>query len=134
MQEDGMPKDKRKLPRKNFTYYMRVLDRNTGELIGQITDISTGGFKLESAKPLPPNVDMALCIDQVGEISAKPVIYFSARTRWCDRDAYDPSIYNVGFQLMDATPADYDVFVKMFNSYGEQKSSHHKANSDYIWG
>lgn len=129
-----MASEKRKLQRRNFSYYMRVLNKDTGELIGQITDISTGGFKLESSKPLPKNVNMELCIDQVNQISAKSFIVFSACTRWCDRDPYDPTIYNVGFQLVDMTPADYDVFVKMFNSYGEQKRSHHKSNSDYIWG
>lgn len=129
-----MASDKRKLPRRNFSYYMRVLDKDTGELIGQITDISTGGFKLESSKPIAANLNMELCIDQVNEISAKTFIVFSARTRWCHRDPYDPTIYNVGMQLVDMSPADYDIFVKMFNSYGEQKQSHHKANSDYIWG
>lgn len=127
-------KNKRKLPRRNFSYYMRVLDKNTGELIGQITDISTGGFKLESSKPITIGVNMDLCIDQVNQISGRNFIIFSARTRWCDRDPYDPTIYNVGFQLLDMTPADYDVFVKMFNAYGEQKAAHHKANSNYIWG
>ena len=129
-----MASNKRKLPRKNFSYYMRVLNKDTGELIGQITDISTGGFKLESSKPLPVNLNMELCIDLVNQISAKSYIVFSACTRWCSKDPYDPTIYNVGFQLLDMTPADYDVFVKMFNSYGEQKQSHHKSNSDYIWG
>ncbi|HNM36884.1 MAG TPA: PilZ domain-containing protein, partial [Anaerolineales bacterium] len=60
-----MANEKRKLPRRNFSYYMRVLKKDTGELIGQIIDISTGGFKLESSKPLPSNVQMELCIDQV---------------------------------------------------------------------
>lgn len=129
-----MASDKRKLQRKNFSYYMRVLNKDTGELIGQIIDISTGGFKLESSKPLPVNLNMELCIDQVNQISAKSFIVFSACTRWCSKDPYDPTIYNVGFQLLDMTPADYDVFVKMFNFYGEQKQSHHKSNSDYIWG
>jgi hypothetical protein len=113
---------------------MRALDKDTGELVGQISDISTGGFKLESSKPIPTGLTMSLCIDQVNQISAKTFITFTARTRWCDRDPYDPTIYNVGFQLLEMTPADYDVFVKMFNSYGEQKQSHHKSNSDYLWG
>lgn len=129
-----MANEKRKLPRRNFSYYMRVLKKDTGELIGQIIDISTGGFKLESSKPLPSNVQMELCIDQVNQISPRSYIVFSARTRWCDRDPYDPTIYNVGFQLVDMTPADYDVFVKMFNTYGEKKQAHHKTNTDYIWG
>ncbi len=129
-----MADEKRKLPRRNFSYYMRVLKKDTGELIGQIIDISTGGFKLESSKPLPSNIQMDLCIDQVNQISPRSYIVFSARTRWCDRDPYDPTIYNVGFQLVDMTPADYDVFVKMFNAYGEKKQAHHKTNTDYIWG
>lgn len=129
-----MTANKRKLPRRNFAYYMRVLDKNTGELIGQISDISTGGFKLESSKSVAVGLTMELCIDQMSQISEKSFISFSARTRWCERDPYDPTIYNVGIQLLDMTPADYDIFVKMFNSYGEQKQSHHKTNSDYIWG
>ena len=129
-----MASEKRKLPRRNFSYYMRVLNKDTGELVGQITDISTGGFKLESTKPLPVNIVMALCMDQVNQISSKSFITFSARSRWCDKDPYDPTIYNVGFQLLDMTPADYDVFVKMFNTYGVDKSTHHKSNTDYIWG
>ena len=129
-----MASNKRKLPRKNFSYYMRVLNKDTGELIGQITDISTGGFKLESSKPLPVNLNMELCIDQVNQISAKSYIVFSACTRWCSKDPYDPTIYNVGFQLLDMTPADYDIFVQMFNAYGIKKQTHHKTNSDYIWG
>lgn len=129
-----MAAEKRKLPRRNFSYYMRVLNKETGELIGQITDISTGGFKLESSKPLPVNLQMDLCIDQMSQISAKSFIVFSARTRWCDRDPYDPTVYNVGFQLLDMTPGDYDIFVKMFNAYGEKKQAHHKSNTDYIWG
>ena len=129
-----MATNKRKLPRRNFSYYMRVLDKNTGELIGQISDISTGGFKLESSKPVAVGLTMELCIDQVRELAGRSFIAFSARTRWCERDPYDPTIYNVGIQLLDMTPADYDIFVKIFNSYGEQKQSHHKSNSDYIWG
>lgn len=129
-----MAAEKRKLPRRNFSYYMRVLNKNTGELIGQITDISTGGFKLESSRPLPLNLDLELCIDQMNEISSKSFIVFSARTRWCAKDPYDPTVYNVGLQLVNMTPADYDIFVKMFNAYGEQKQAHHKSNTDYIWG
>lgn len=129
-----MANNKRKLPRRNFSYYMRVLDKHTGDLIGQISDMSTGGFKLESSTPVAVGLTMELCIDQLSEISGKSFIIFTARTRWCERDPYDPTIYNVGFQLVDMTPADYDIFVKMFNSYGEQKQTHHKSNTDYIWG
>ncbi len=129
-----MKAERRKLNRKNFTYYMRVLDEATGELVGQLSDISTGGFKIESTTPIPLGTTYQLRIDQTREISNKSYLSFTARARWCQRDPYDPTIYNVGFQLVDMTPADYDIFVKMFNEYGAQRQSHHKSNSDYIWG
>lgn len=129
-----MAQEKRKLSRRNFSYYMRVLDERTGDLIGQIADISTGGFKLESSQRLPVGVAYRLRIDQIGDISPKSHITFDARTRWCQRDPYDPTIYNVGFQIVEMTPADYDIFVRMFNAYGVQQRAHHKSNSDYIWG
>ena len=129
-----MSQERRKLNRRNFTYYMQVLDEHTGDLIGQISDISTGGFKLESTQRVPVGASYQLRIDQVGEISPKSYITFAARTRWCQRDPYDPTIYNVGFQIVDMTPADYDIFIKMFNAYGAQHQAHTKTNSDYIWG
>lgn len=129
-----MKTERRKLDRKNFTYYMRVLDETTGELIGQLSDISTGGFKIESTSPIPLGAVYQLRIDQTLEISDKSYLSFTARARWCQKDPYDPTIFNIGFQLVDMTPADYDIFVRIFNEYGVQRQSHHKSNSDYIWG
>lgn len=129
-----MSAERRKLTRKNFSYYMRVLDEHTGDLIGQLSDISTGGFKIESTQPLPAGNTYQLRIDQTGEISSKSYITFAARIRWCQRDPYDPTIFNVGFQILDMSPEDYNIFVQMFNTYGIKKQTHHKSNTDYIWG
>jgi hypothetical protein len=129
-----MANDKRKLERKNFSYYMRVMNEHTGDLVGQLGDISSGGFRLESSTPMAVGQTLDLRIDQTGEISQKGFIIFSARTRWCQKDPYDPTIYNVGFQIVNMTPADFDIFVKMFNTYGVQKKTHHKKNTEYIWG
>jgi hypothetical protein len=129
-----MSPERRKLERKNFSFYMRVLDETTGMIVGLISDISTNGFKIESAKPIPLNVSFQLRIDQTGEISSRDHLTFTARSRWCQKDPYDPTVYNVGFQLVDMTPADFDTFVKMFNEYGAQKKARHKHNTDYIWG
>ncbi|MEK6752985.1 MAG: PilZ domain-containing protein [Chloroflexota bacterium] len=129
-----MASERRKLSRKNFSYYMRVLDETTGELVGQLSDISTGGFRIESSQPIAIGTNFQLRIDQTREISNKSFLSFTARVRWCQLDPYDPTIYNVGFQLVDMTPADYDIFVKMFNEYAAQRQAHHKSNSDYQWG
>jgi hypothetical protein len=125
--------ERRKLTRKEFTYYMRVLEEISGALVGQIVDISTGGFKIESSEPIPVGAVMRLRIDQTNELAQKSYISFSARVRWCQKDAYDPTTYNVGFQLLDMSPADYDIFVKMFNAYGAERQAHQRNNADYLW-
>jgi len=129
-----MNTERRQLTRRNFSYYMRVFDEHTGELVGQLADISTGGFKLESSQRLPLGVVYFLRVDLVGEISLQDHINFFARSCWCLRDPYDPTIYNIGFQLADAAPEDYAIFVRMFNAYGVDKQVRHKSNSEYLWG
>jgi hypothetical protein len=126
-----MVAERRQLSRRNFSYYMRVTDESTGKLVGHFSDISTGGFKLDSSKPVAVNVDYRLRIDQTNEISNKSFITFIARARWCQLDAYDPNMYNVGFQIIEMTPGDYDIFVKMFSTYGVQGLSR-QNNSDYL--
>ena len=115
-----MLEERRLLSRRNFSYYMRVLDEASGKLVGHLSDISTGGFKLDSSAAVPINTTYRLRIDQTGEISNKSYLVFTARARWCQVDAFDPNLFNVGFQIVDMSSIDYDIFVKMFSTYGVQ--------------
>ncbi len=122
--------ERRKLDRRHFSYYMRVMNDTNGELVGHLADISTGGFKLEVQKPIPLNLDFKLRIDLTGEVSDKSYIVFIARTKWCQPDHIDPTSYNVGFQLISITPGDLDIFSRMFDKYGSKKKD---ASNDYLW-
>jgi hypothetical protein len=115
--------DKRRLARKNLSYYMRVIDESTGKMIGHLADLSTMGFKVESKQTLPSNRDMRLRLEQTNEISTKSYITFTARSRWCKQDHLDPTSYNIGFQILEMTPTDYDIFIRMYNTYGTQQNS-----------
>jgi hypothetical protein len=108
------------------------MDEATGKLIGHLSDIGTGGFKVDSNQLLPLNVDFRLRIDQIGEISNKMCLIFKARAMWCRHDLFDPNMYNVGFKIVDMTPGDHDIFMKMFNKYGVKDPSQND-NSDYAW-
>jgi len=115
-----MVAERRNLTRRSFSYYMRVMDEMTGEIIGHLSDISTTGFKLDCKRPIPPNTLLKMRIENVGQIANKDFMTFIACARWCKRDEYDMSMYNAGFQLTNIATSDYDVFVKMFNTYGVQ--------------
>lgn len=114
--------ERRNLTRRTFSYYMRVIDDATGNLVGHLSDIGTGGFKLDSKYPIPVNKDFTLRIDQTGEISNKNFVTFTARSRWCRFDELDMTLYNVGFQLVNISQIDYDIFLKMFNTYGKNET------------
>ena len=115
-----MPDEKRKLARRSFSYYMRIMDEANGQLVGYLTEISTGGFKLDSSSAVPLNKDFRLRIELTGEISSKDFIVFSARSRWCQSDDIDPNSFNVGFQIINMEPDDFEIFNRIFEKYGSQ--------------
>ena len=95
------------LERNDFSYYMRLVDSETQELVGHLVDISSGGFKLDSQKPIPVNKDFRFRMDLTSEVANKPAMVFVARSKWCEVDPLDPFIYNVGFQLINISPGDH---------------------------
>ena len=124
--------ERRRLARRNFSYYMRVMNDATNELVGHLADISTGGFKLDCQKPVQPNTDFLLRIDLTPEIASKEFMVFAARSRWCRADRFDPTSFNVGFQITTMSPGDLEIFVRMFEKYGT-KLSEGKSSHDYLW-
>ena len=111
--------DRRHLERKDFSYYMRLVDNDTQDLVGHLVDISSGGFKLDSQSPIPINKDFRLRMDLTREVADKPAMVFVARSKWCEVDPLDPFIYNVGFQLVNISPADLEIFNRMMAKYGK---------------
>jgi len=123
--------ERRKLDRRDFSYYMRVLEASTDELVGYLSDISTTGFKLDSQKPLRLNQDYRLKIELTSEIADKTALIFLARSKWCRPDYVDPSTYNVGFEIVNMSSGDLEIFTRMFEKYGSRSGS--KKSDDYLW-
>lgn len=112
--------DRRHLERKDFSYYMRLVDNDTQELVGHLVDISSGGFKLDSQSVIPVNKDFRLRMDLSSEVANKPAMVFVARSKWCRVDPLDPFIYNVGFQLVSISPSDLDIINRIMEKYGKK--------------
>ena len=112
--------ERRKIDRKDFSYYMQLVDNDTQELVGHLADISSGGFKLDSLSPIPPEKDFQFRMELNSEVADKPYMVFVARSKWCKVDAFDPFCYNVGFQLINITPTDLEIFNRMTEKYGSK--------------
>jgi PilZ domain len=128
-----MASNKRKLNRREFTYYMQVLDDSTKQIIGYLSDISTGGFKLDCDKRLPVGQDFRLSIQLNSEIADKTSMTFIARAKWCHPDHIDPTAFNVGFEIMNISPGDMVIFQRMFEKYGSQNANKRGKSDDYLW-
>lgn len=113
--------------RKELYYYKPVIDQDTQEIVGHLSDISSGGFKLDSQKPIPVNKDFRFRINLTSEVADKPFMVFVARSRWSNVDPLDPYVYNVGYQLIHISPGDLEIFNRMMEKYGRE---HDKRNFD----
>jgi hypothetical protein len=125
--------EKRKVGRRDFTYYMQVTNDVTKELIGYLSDISTGGFKLDSQKQITPGQDFRMRIELTPEIADKNVMVFIARSKWCHHDYIDPNSFNVGIEIINMSPSDAVIFQRMFDKYGTESRKQSKGSNDYFW-
>jgi hypothetical protein len=123
--------DKRKIARRDFTYYMQVTDDLSKQLIGYLTDISTGGFRLDTPKQIPAGQDFRMQVQLTADIADKTSMSFVARSKWCHPDHVDPNTYNVGFEIVTMTSSDMLIFQRMFDKYGSEKRMKGKSSSDY---
>ena len=125
--------DKRKINRRDFTYYMQVKDDATKQIVGYLSDISTGGFRLDCPKQIASGQDFRLHIELTADIADKTSMVFIARSKWCRPDHVDPNTYNVGFEIVNMSPGDMLIFQRMFDKYGSQNTTKGKSSSDYMW-
>ena len=118
--------------RKDFIFYTQVIDQETQQVIGHLSDISSGGFKIDSQNILPVNKDFRFRMNLSSEVADKPYMEFLARSRWCNVDPVDPYVYNIGCQLIQITPTDLEIFNRMMEKYGrdygDRKMNLHRSN------
>jgi hypothetical protein len=116
-----MSDERRYLKRRKFTYYMRVLDNYTQQIVGYLADISEKGFQLDSPQPVPVNKDFSFRLDLTPDVSDKNFITFSARCRWCKPDESDPFSHRTGFQIIGISPHDNEIFQRIVAKYAAQE-------------
>ncbi|MCX6080191.1 MAG: PilZ domain-containing protein [Chloroflexi bacterium] len=117
-----MADERRNNNRKKFGYYMRVVDNISSEVVGYLTDISPRGFRVDSLKPLTANKDYTLRLDLTPDISDRSFIIFIARAKWIQNDPMDPNSFVDGFQIVNISPHDEEIFNRILNKYAVQES------------
>jgi len=100
--------ERRKLERRQLIYYLRVFDRDTGELLGHLVDITTEGVMLISEAPLEADKVFHLKMRLPEQMAGSREVGFDAVSRWSKQDV-NPDFYDTGFQFMDISPENKEI-------------------------
>jgi c-di-GMP-binding flagellar brake protein YcgR len=109
--------ERRQLERKYLIVYSRVFERNLGNMLGYLGDLSLSGAMIISEHPQPLNSVLALRFDlpdlqlfNVGQLDV------AARVAHCDPDI-NPAFYNIGFEFLELSPEQKEIVEKMMDAY-----------------
>jgi hypothetical protein len=112
--------ERRTVPRRSFSYHVRVMDDDTQKTIGHLVEMSPTGVQLETSVPLPLEKDFFLRMELTSDIANTAFIVFSARTKWCRTDKITPNMYHCGFEIMEMLPEDKKIFQTMIERFGKE--------------
>lgn len=96
--------DKRSTERKLINQLLRVDDREAEAPLGNLVNLSAGGFMLISAEPIPEGRRFQLSLELPQPVDGKRAVEFSAKCIWCQRSSFSAD-YGAGFQI-EAIPAE----------------------------
>jgi hypothetical protein len=109
--------ERRKTNRLSISYYLRVLDADTNQMIGHLADISLQGLRMDSQKPIPVKKEYRLRINIAADVGDKDYIDFVASSRWCERDPLQTGLYEVGFEIVKIDRLDVEIIQRIMEKY-----------------
>jgi hypothetical protein len=112
--------ERRKEVRKYLTYFSRVIDRETGLLLGYLVDLTTGGALMVSSMPIKTNVVFNLRVDLPEGFASQGQFDLQAKSIWSQPDT-DPEFYRTGLQLLEIRPIDLLTLEQLLSNYGLRK-------------
>jgi hypothetical protein len=109
--------DRRRESRRYLSYFSRVIDRDTGYLLGYLVDMTTGGALLVGNIYLQPSSTLRLRLDLPDGFSPQEQLDLDVRAVWSRPDK-DPEFYRTGLQLMNIKPSDLVVLERLLSLHG----------------
>ena len=109
--------ERRRIKRKYMVFFGRVFDRRSGQLLGNVADITPEGVMVISTQPLPIAQVFRLRLDLPEPIFGVDHLDLQAESLWSTPDI-DPSHYNTGFKLLNISPEDAVLIDKIIQEYG----------------
>lgn len=109
--------ERRRVQRRYLLFFTRIFDRLTGELVGNLADITPQGAMIIAEKPLEVGKHLRLRMDlPEGFGFSKSHLAFEGRSVWCQPDV-QPPLWNIGFELENVSEDDIPVILEINERY-----------------
>jgi hypothetical protein len=108
--------EKRKFNRVHLIHYLRMFDRKTGELVGNLVDLTAEGLQLICEKRIEPGTILEIRMEFPEEVEGQQDLQLNAQAIWCDHKL-DPDLFSVGCRLLPVTPTQVTIIRDLINNY-----------------
>ena len=116
-------RERRKLKRRSMSYYMPVIDPKTEQIIGHLVDITMQGLMMDSQLLIPIDKDWELRLNVTADVADKNYIEFLGRCKWCQPDALEPYLNDIGFEIISISPHDAEIIQRIVDKYGARENT-----------
>jgi len=107
--------DQRREPRVEILENLNVSRIGTGEILGQLANISSEGLMLVSPRPLPTASSYRLLIPLCSANSRSTRIEVTAESLWCE-DVNSSGTYWIGFHITTISAADQSLLNQLLSA------------------
>jgi hypothetical protein len=108
--------EKRKFNRVHLIHYLRMFDRKSGDLIGNLVDLTAEGLQLISETPIEPGKILEIRMEFPEEVDGQQEVRLNAEAIWCDHQL-DPDLFSVGCRLLPVTPTQVNIIRDLIENY-----------------
>ncbi len=110
--------DQRTSPRKRVTEKIDIIDVNREEYLGNLVNISAGGFMLLCSDPPPTNQLFQLRMSLPASVAGADHIDMGAECLWCN-SVSDSGSWWAGFQIIDISDQGVELIRHLFDEWAE---------------
>ncbi len=114
--------NKRNLKRHYLIYYLRVFNRENGEVLGHLVDITHKGIMLMRDSPLNVCQNYKLRLRWRNSAGRLQLADFDGVCRWCKPDV-NPDFYGVGFAITSATDEHIEAISQLISDLAMPESA-----------
>ena len=109
--------NRRKLKRVYLAFFTRLFDRDTGELLGHLANLTSEGAMIISERMLEIDRVYRLHMDLSEAFFTKSHLDFLARCMWSKSEEMAPKFYITGFHFVKIAPEDIQIIGQIIQEY-----------------